>query len=158
VFESVVGGTLVALGVVVLWQLARDRGRYRYVGRVMLLTGALRRARRGDAGGEVGRRSAFAVGVLHGAGAETPTQVVLFASAGAAGSKSGAVLVLLAFVAGLVASDVGFAIAWLGSIVGARRVPAAQIAFGVLTGCSSLAIGVLFLAGRPGVLPALLSG
>lgn len=167
VFESLVGGTLVVLGAVVLWQLGRDRAAYRYAGRVRLVVGTVRRAwaraRRNGQGpvealDDLGRGTAFGVGVLHGTGAETPTQVVLFASAGAAGSRAGAVVVLLSFLVGLVLSDVGIAAAWLSGLLGVRRVPAVQVALGVLTGLSSLAVGTLFLGGRAAVLPALFGG
>jgi high-affinity nickel-transport protein len=167
IFESVVGATLVALGAVVLWQLGRDRGRYEYVGRVRLIVGTIRRAwsraRRNGPGpleplDDLNRRTAFGVGVLHGTGAETPTQVVLFASAGAAGSSVGAAVILLAFLAGLILSDVGIAAAWLTGLLGTRRVPAVQISLGALTGMSSLAVGALFIAGQSAVLPALFGG
>jgi hypothetical protein len=167
VFESVVGGTLVALGVVVLVQLGRDRSGYRYTGRVRLLVGVVRRAwararRRGagpaEAFEDLGPRSAFAVGVLHGTGAETPTQVVLFASAGAAGSAAGGALILAAFLAGLILSDLGIAAMWLTGLVGASRVPAVQLGLGLLTGASSLAVGALFLTDHSAVLPALFGG
>jgi high-affinity nickel-transport protein len=167
IFEAVVGATLVALGAFVLWQLGRDRGEYRYAGRIKILIGVVRRAwsrarRRGaepaDALDDLGPRSAFAVGVLHGTGAETPTQVVLFASAGAAGSTEGAMFILLAFVSGLVISDLGIAAAWLTGFVGLRRSIKAQLVLGGLTGVTSLAVGGLFLAGRAAVLPALFGG
>lgn len=167
VFEGVVGATLVALGAFVLWQLGRDRSEYRYAGRVRLLVGVVRRAwsrarRRGTAPTEplddLSPRSAFAVGVLHGTGAETPTQVVLFASAGAAGSPAAAMFILLAFVTGLIVSDVGIGAAWLSGLVGVRRSVRAQVVLGGLTGVSSLAVGGLFLAGRAAVLPALFGG
>jgi high-affinity nickel-transport protein len=167
VFESVVGGTLVALGVVVLVQLGRDRSAYRYTGRVQLLVAVIRRgwarARRrgtGPAGGfeDLGPRAAFAVGVLHGTGAETPTQVVLFASAGAAGSPAGGALILLAFLAGLILSDLGIAALWLTGLVGTTRMPAVQLGLGLLTGASSLLVGSLFLTDHSAVLPALFGG
>jgi high-affinity nickel-transport protein len=167
VFESIVGGTLILLGAFVLWQLGRDRVDYRYAGRWRLVIRGVRRAwaraRRRGAGpvgalDDLGPRSAFAIGVLHGTGAETPTQVVLFASAGAAGAGGGAALILLAFVAGLILSDVGIAAAWLTGLVGARRRPAVQIALGALTGGASLSVGILFLVGRSSALPALFGG
>jgi high-affinity nickel-transport protein len=167
VFESVVGGTLVVLGAVVLWQLGRDRSSYAYTGRLRLLVGVIRRAwararRRGagpaEALDDLGPRSAFAVGVLHGTGAETPTQVVLFASAGAAGSAAGAAVILLAFLSGLVLSDLGIAAVWLSGLLGARRLPALQLGLGALTGLSSLAVGLLFITNHATVLPALLGG
>jgi hypothetical protein len=166
-FEAVVGSTLVVLGAVVLWQLGRDRGDYRYAGRIRLVVGTVRRAwaraRRRGAGpveplDDLTPRTAFGVGVLHGTGAETPTQVVLFAAAGAAGSSVGAVVILLAFLTGLVLSDIGVAAAWLTGLLGTRRVPTVQIGLGILTGLSSLVVGGLFIAGDAAVLPALFGG
>src|SRR5947208_3252895 len=58
-------------------------------------------------------RTAFGIGVLHGTGAETPTQVLLFASAGASGSSAAAALILGAFLIGLLASYVLVAVLWL---------------------------------------------
>jgi len=167
IFESVVGGTLVALGGLVLWQLGRDRNDYRFVGRWRLLIAMVRRAwararRRGSGPAgpldDLGPRAAFAVGVLHGTGAETPTQVVLFASAGASGTPGAAALILLAFVAGLVLSDLGIAGAWLAGRLGVRSMPKLQLGLGFLTGASSLAVGFLFIAGRASLLPALFGG
>jgi len=163
VFESIVGATLIALGTWVLYQLGRQRSGYSYVGRVTLLLGAARRLRRRGgpvtaAGGQVGGRTAFAVGVLHGSGAETPTQVVLFASAGASGSRLAAVVILLAFVTGLLLSDLGIAAVWLTGLVKSRRMPKVQFGLGALTAFSSLGVGALFLLGRAAVLPALFGG
>ncbi len=167
VFESIVGATLLVLGAVVLWQLGRDRADYQYAGRIRLVIGTVRRAwsrarRRGPGPAQpledLNRRTAFGVGVLHGTGAETPTQVVLFASAGAAGSSLGAVVILLAFLAGLILSDVGIAAAWLSGLLGTRRLPAVQVSLGALTGLSSLTVGSLFIAGYSAVLPALFGG
>ena len=167
IFESVVGGTLVVLGAVVLWQLGRDRSDYRFVGRWRMLIVVVRRAwaraRRRGAGpaaplDDLGPRAAFAVGVLHGTGAETPTQVVLFASAGAAGAGGAAALILLAFVAGLILSDLGIAAVWLAGRLGSRSLPRVQMGLGLLTGASSLAVGTLFIAGRASLLPALFGG
>jgi len=167
VFESVVGATLIALGGFVLWQLGRDRTRYQYTSRWRPVVGMVRRAwasghRRGAARGEalddLGPRSALAIGVLHGTGAETPTQVVVFASAGAAGRTGGAALILLAFVAGLILSDLGIAAVWLTGLLGSRRAPHMHIALGVLTGVSSVAVGAVFLMRRSAVLPALFGG
>ena len=167
VFESVVGATLVVLGCFVLWQLGRDRSSYRYSGRVRLLVGMVRRAwarahRRGSGPAEplddLSGRSAFAVGVLHGTGAETPTQVLLFAGAATSGSKASAVLLMISFVIGMVLADLGIAASWLAGLLGVRSAPKAQILLGGLTGVSSLAIGGLFLVGRSTVLPALFGG
>jgi len=167
IFESVVGATLVILGGFVLWQLGRDGADYRYSGRIRLLVAVVRRAwararRRGSTLSgpldDLSPRSAFAVGVLHGTGAETPTQVVLFASAATSGSRAAAALLLVSFVTGMILADLGIAASWLAGLLGARSAPKAQIAIGALTGLSSLTVGALFLVGRSTVLPALFGG
>ena len=163
VFEYLVGATLVTLGGVVLYQLGRYRSDYRYTGRISLVVGALRRgwarARRREVPVDtldVDRRGAFFVGVLHGTGAETPTQVVLFASAAAAGTGA-AVLILGAFVAGLVVADLGIAAAWVSGLLGSRRAPRVQIALGAVTGVASLVLGLLILTGHSGIVPPIVS-
>jgi hypothetical protein len=167
IFESVVGATLLALGAFVLWQLGRDRGDYRYSGRIRLAVVTVRRAwararRRGsgpaDAMGDLTPRSAFFVGILHGSGAETPTQVVLFASAATSGAKGLVAVLLLSFVTGMIMADLGIALSWLTGLVGAARAPRAQIALGAVTGVSSVTVGTLFLAGRSTLLPVLFGG
>jgi len=162
VFEYLVGLTLVTLGGVVLYQLGRYRADYRFTGRISLVVGALRRgwarARRKEAPtdlADVDRRGAFLVGLLHGTGASTPTQVVLFATTAAAGSTGDAALVLAAFIAGLVVTDLGIAAAWVSGLVGARRAPSVQIALGVVTGVASVTLGALILTGYSDVVPPL---
>jgi high-affinity nickel-transport protein len=161
-FEHLVGITLVTLGGVVLYQLGRYRSDYRYTGRISLVVGALRhgwaRARRREVPGgvvDVDRRGAFLVGLLHGTGAETPTQIALFAAAGASGSATTAAVVLGAFVAGLVLADLGIAAAWLSGVLGSRRAPRVQLALGAVTGVASLSLGVLILTGHGELVPPL---
>ena len=161
-FEYLVGLTLVTLGGVVLYQLGRYRSDYRYTGRISLVVGALRRgwarARRREVPVDVldvDRRGAFLVGLLHGTGAETPTQIALFAAAGASGSAATAGLILAAFVAGLVLADLGIAAAWLSGVLGSRRAPRVQIGLGAVTGVASVTLGLLILTGYSGVVPPL---
>ncbi len=165
VFSYAVGTTLVVLGGIVLYQLGRDRAEYRYAGRISLVVGAIRRgwarARRREAPAtglaDIDRRGAFLVGLLHGTGAETPTQVVLFASAGASGSSASAALILGAFVAGLVVTDLGIAGMWVSSLLGARRAPRVQVGLGLVTGLASLSLGFLILTGYSDIVPPLVS-
>ncbi len=165
VFEYAVGTTLVVLGGLVLYQLGRDRGEYRYAGRVALVAGAVRRgwarARRRelppDGLADVDPRGAFVVGLLHGTGAETPTQVVLFASAGASGSSASAAVILGAFVLGLVVTDLAVAGVWVSGLLGARRAPRVQIGLGLVTGVASLVLGSLILTGYSGLVPPLVA-
>ncbi len=166
VFEVVVGLTLIGLGVLVLVQVARQGRKYRFTSRWRLLLDLLRRVwlrRRGAVewdrpGDGISTRAAFAIGVLHGTGAETPTQVVLFATAAASGSTTGALIVLLAFVTGLVVSDLGVALVWLSGRLGSTRVPLGQVALGVLTGVVSIGVGAAFILEKSAALPSLLGG
>lgn len=166
VFEVVVGATLIGLGLLVLVQVARDRGGYRFTSRWRLLIDLVRRVwlrRRGAVdwdrpSGGVSRRAAFAIGVLHGTGAETPTQVVLFGAAAAMGSSGGSLLVLVAFVSGLIVSDVGVAAVWLSGRLGSARIPGGQVVLGVLTGVASIGVGAAFVVNKSGLLPAVFGG
>ena len=58
-----------------------------------------------DAFMQYGRRSAFVVGMVHGIGAETPTQIVIFLTAAGAGGALAGEAVLLAFIVGLLSSN-----------------------------------------------------
>src|SRR4051812_33717882 len=49
--------------------------------------------------------TALTIGMLHGVGAETPTQVILFVAAAGAGGTSAGVALLIAFLVGLLASN-----------------------------------------------------
>ena len=111
-----------------------------------------------DAFMNYGRRTAFGVGMIHGVGAETPTQVLIFLAAAGANGKGPGVVVLLAFLVGLLASN---SLITLGSSFGFLR--ASQnwkiyVTVAVLTGIFSLVIGTLFLFGKSSLLPALFGG
>jgi hypothetical protein len=102
--------------------------------------------------------TAFGVGMIHGVGAETPTQVVLFLTAAGVNGRVGGVAVLVAFIVGLLASN---SIITLGSAMGFLRASknfAVYAAVAVLTGVFSLVIGILFLVGETSLLPALFGG
>ena len=111
-----------------------------------------------DAFMNYGRRTAFGVGMIHGVGAETPTQVLIFLAAAGASGKGAGVVVLLAFLVGLLTSN---SLITLGSSFGFLR--ASQnwkiyVTVAVLTGIFSLVIGTLFLFGKSSLLPALFGG
>jgi len=103
-------------------------------------------------------RAAFGIGLLHGTGAETPTQVVLFATAASAGSTGGAAAVLGAFIVGLVAADGAVALLWVGGRLASLRVPRAQLGLGVLTGLASVGVGCTFILQKSALLPSLFGG
>ena len=49
--------------------------------------------------------TSFLVGMLHGVGAETPTQILIFTAAAGAGGKAAGIAVLAAFLVGLMTSN-----------------------------------------------------
>jgi ABC-type nickel/cobalt efflux system permease component RcnA len=105
-----------------------------------------------------GTRTALGVGMIHGVGAETPTQVLIFLAAAGAGGPAVGVLVLLSFLAGLLSSN---SLVTLGSAFGflsASRNFAVYATVGVIVGAFSLALGVLFVLGQESVLPAFFGG
>jgi high-affinity nickel-transport protein len=105
-----------------------------------------------------GALGALGLGVLHGVGAETPTQIVIFAgAAGVAGVWSG-LLVLAAFLVGLVTANTAVAAAAAAGFLGSTRRVRLYLALSVVTAVCSLAIGGLFLLDRADLLPVILSG
>jgi high-affinity nickel-transport protein len=105
-----------------------------------------------------GRATAFGVGMLHGIGAETPTQVLLFVAAAGVGGRGAGVVMLLAFLVGLLASNSLIAVASSFGFLRATRNFAVYATVAVVTGSFSLALGLLFLLGRDGALPAIFAG
>jgi high-affinity nickel-transport protein len=101
---------------------------------------------------------AVGVGMLHGVGAETPTQVLVFLAAANAGGPGAGILVLAVFLLGLLASN---SLITLGSVFGfkvAGRRRAVFVGVGVVTAAFSLVIGTVLLLGQDVLLPALLAG
>jgi cytochrome c biogenesis protein CcdA len=105
-----------------------------------------------------GRATSFGVGIIHGVGAETPTQVLIFLAAAGAGGAGVGVLVLMAFIVGLLASN---SLITLGSAYGflqASKNFAVYATVAVITAAFSLVLGTIFLLDRGDLLPPLLGG
>jgi len=102
-----------------------------------------------------GTRTAFGVGMIHGIGAETGTQVLLIAAVGGAASAGLGVPMLFAFVIGLLLSN--FAIVLLSSagFVASQTRERIYVVTGAVAGIFSLVIGTVFLFGLEGGLPSL---
>lgn len=105
-----------------------------------------------------GKGTAWSVGMLHGIGAETPTQVLLFVAAAGVGGRGAGVAVLVAFLVGLFTSNSAVAAASTFGFLKATRNFAVYATVAVITGAFSLALGVLLLLGKDSLLPALFIG
>jgi high-affinity nickel-transport protein len=102
--------------------------------------------------------AAFGIGMLHGVGAETPTQVLLFVAAAGAGGRGAGVVLLLAFVVGLLCSNTVVAVVATFGALGAAKRWWLTVTVSSLTAVASLVIGVLLLTGNSTVLPTLFTG
>ena len=107
---------------------------------------------------EYGRATALGVGMIHGIGAETPTQILIFLAVAGAGGKATGVALLLCFLVGLLTSNSIIALASTMGFAGASRNVRLYVAVSIVTASFSLVIGTLFLLGRATVLPAIFGG
>jgi len=107
---------------------------------------------------QYGKPTAFGVGMLHGVGAETPTQVLLFLAAAGAGGEAQGLLLLACFVVGLITSNTLITAATTFGFLNASRNWHIYLSVSVITALFSLVVGLLFLTGSGSVLPAFFAG
>jgi hypothetical protein len=170
IMGRVVGVTLIVLGAwvfVSLYQYVRYGREFRLRSRWMLVFDGLRYAwRRLQArlhGHEhveplemsaYGPRTSFAVGMVHGIGAETGSQVLIIAALGGAAGVGLGIPMMLAFIAGLLISNTAIIVLSATGFVAGQLRTRLYIVIGVLAGIFSLAVGLLFLLGAEGSLPS----
>lgn len=170
ILERVVGVTLVLLGGWVLYsvvQFARGKAEFRMRSRWMLVFDLTRNAwGRMQArihghkhtpsahATQYGPKTAFGVGMIHGVGAETGSQALLLAGVAGVSGVTGIVL-LFAFVVGLILSNTLVAVLSASGFIGAQRMRTAYVVVGAVAGVASLAIGIIFIVGLGTVLPDL---
>ncbi|MBA2700081.1 MAG: hypothetical protein H0U58_00065 [Chloroflexi bacterium] len=171
IMGRVVGLTLVALGAWVLYSVIRYmRGgeAFRLRSRWMLAFDGVRYGwRRFQArlhGHEhveplemssYGPRTAFGVGMIHGVGAETGTQVLLIAAVGGAASAGLGIPMLFAFVIGLLVSNLAIVVVSSVGFVASQTRERIYVVVGAIAGIFSLALGLVFVLGLDGILPDL---
>jgi hypothetical protein len=89
---------------------------------------------------EYGLATSFAVGMIHGIGAETPTQLLVFLVAVQSGGRIAGATLLAAFVGGLIASNTLIALASTFGFLRAGRNFVVYASVAVLVGCFSLVV------------------
>jgi ABC-type nickel/cobalt efflux system permease component RcnA len=107
---------------------------------------------------QYGPTTSFIVGMIHGVGAETPTQILLFLSAVGVGGTAAGVAVLASFLVGLLISNSLVALGSTMGYVSASRNFKLYAVVAVVTATFSLILGAMFVLGRGGELPVLLGG
>lgn len=102
---------------------------------------------------EYGVGTVTLIGALHGIGAETPTQIVIFLAAAQAGGVATGIAVLLAFIVGLVVSNSAITFT---STLSFRASTGSRIhlGLGIATAVLSVVIGTMFVFGTDAALPA----
>lgn len=168
--ERVVGVTLLVLGVWVFYSLWRYGTSFRLQSRWMLALSLLGRAWAGlkskitgqavDAShsheaAQYGPKTAFAIGLLHGIGAETGSQALLLGSVAGVTSRGAGSLLLLSFVCGLLISNSLIAVFSVAGFVSSIMRQRVYTTLGVVVGVFSLFVGSFFVAGRGDALPDL---
>ena len=170
ILEKVVGVTLLLLGAWVIYsvvQYVRGKGEFRMRSRWMLVFDLARNGwdalqarihghehRPSAHSTQYGPRTAFGVGMIHGIGAETGSQALLLAGiAGVTGTTG--IVILLAFVVGLLISNTLVAVVSASGFIGAQRMRTVYVIVGAFAGVASLVIGALFVIGLGTALPDL---
>ncbi|GAB7387056.1 hypothetical protein BSNK01_08920 [Bacillaceae bacterium] len=150
--EFGVGMSLLLLGMFILYSLVRRRDEFAYHSRWQLLSLALCRLLRRKAPAEgrllpFGVISAFVIGIIHGIGAETPTQVLVISSSAGLSNSLLAAAQLFLFVAGLLAATilVTYFASWGFMKANVKR--KLSVVLGTLTGLYSVALGLSILSG-----------
>ncbi len=174
--ERLVGGTLVVLAFYVVITSIRHRRtpggdphQHHSASRIALLISGTqfvawrtrriwdRSATRPDAFAfRYNQSSVFGVGVIHGLGAETPSQLLLFLLAANLGGTSRGFIGLLSFIGGLLVMNTMMTASASGIFAGSSERPRLKGIVTSITAAYSLIVGTIFLLGSSAKLPALL--
>ena len=169
--EMIVGGTLIALGAWTIYAVCKSlsSSEHRHLqSRWALIFQALRQLKNRllkstSSTSEYDSfppaactpRMAFGVGVIHGIGIETSTQIILLTTASSLSHSVDCWLMLLSFVGGLVFANSLVAVLYLAGALTALSIRPVYLGLGLLTGTFSVFIGLVFLLHLAHILPAL---
>lgn len=166
--ERLVGFTLLLLGIYVLGTLVFQPEDTLPKSRYRLLHEGYHRARialsrrSGGVPAEVYEppnsfdgRSVFVIGIIHGLGAETPSQLMIFLLAANLGGAALGMLGLGVFLAGLLTMNALMTASAAGVFGISRHRSWVMRLVSGLTGAYSVVMGILFLLGRSSLLPAI---
>lgn len=101
-----------------------------------------------------GHGAATGIGMLHGVGIESPTQIAIFVASSAATSVGFGLAILGAWVLGLIVANAALALVAGAGLLNAERSFPVYATLAVIVGVLSIALGTLYLAGLD-ILPAL---
>jgi high-affinity nickel permease len=162
ILEGAVGFTLIVLGAYVLYAIFRGEPGvrpatrfelFRRMGRWVksLIVGKEASSNRVTFNGPPSAGAAFGIGIVHGIGAETPTQLGLFVLAAGAAGWTGGLLCVLTFAVGLLAMNAVMAVASAGMFHLSNFRESIYRSVMILTGTYSILVGAVFLMGGVGI-------
>jgi len=158
-----VGATLIAFSLYIGWSIlsARPHHHYHARSRIVLFVNGIRwllfRLRRlidrdapspGESWNALGNRSSFVVGIIHGFGAETPTQLLLLLMAASIGGIALGFLALLLFIMGMALINTLLCVLMTQMLSKTATSPRFQRAMSGITAVYSLAIGTIMIGGQ----------
>ncbi len=172
VMERIVGITLILLGTWLIYSIFRHGPHFRKKSRWMLLFMLFNKvsdtihhklAHKHNVPHihlpeNYGKRTAFSVGMIHGIGAETPTQVLLFLTAAGVGGPTVGSFLLFTFVIGLIISNSVITGIATAGFLGAEGNSKISIVLGLVTAIFSLIVGFIFLFHGAMLLPSFFGG
>jgi high-affinity nickel permease len=152
--EVLVSLTLIVLGGFILYSLLRQNKEYEYKSRLKIvyefITKLMAKTKLGIqekslSSIQLGIISAFVIGIIHGIGVESPSQVALLTNAVGLSNMTAATMQLILFVVGLLISTVciTFCLSW--GFMKARFRRKLYFILGSITGMYSLGLGVSML-------------
>lgn len=148
--ELAVSITLIVLGLVIMLSIFQRRGDYEYKGRFEILLDYIRRMTGSKNHSDekltkFGVVGAFIIGIIHGIGVESPTQIAVVSHAAGFGSITGATAQLVLFVVGLLFSTicVTFLITW--GFMKANMKKGFFVVLGSITGLYSVGLGIYMM-------------
>lgn len=172
VMERVVGVTLVILGIWLLVSIMVHGHSFKMKsGRIFLIEQSIRlynlihdmiphahKHKEVNLMDGLDKRTAYIIGIIHGIGAETPTQVLLFVSAAGVGRGLVGITLVIVFVLGLMMANFFISYLSLKGFEVVEKKSNLRLVLGTITGVISLVVGILFLLNKATVLPVILGG
>lgn len=154
ILEMLVSFTLIVLGMFIIWTIVQQKKNYEYKSRVRIVieffTSMANKLKSGTththlSPTKLGAIGALIIGILHGIGVESPTQIAIISNAMGLDNITVALLQLTLFVVGLLIATIGitFCLSW--GFMKARVKDRLFLLLGSVTGVYSLGLGIFML-------------
>ncbi|RXY99872.1 cytochrome c biogenesis protein CcdA [Fictibacillus sp. S7] len=148
--ELAVSVTLIILGLIIILSIFQRKKDYEYKSRLMIVMDYIRKLtgskKETSDLTKFGIISAFIIGVIHGIGVESPTQIAAVTQAAGLGSVTGATMQLVLFVIGLLASTICVTFLFTWGFMKASMKKGFYIVLGSVTGVYSVGLGLYMMA------------